>query len=203
MNRPGLQINTSIILEESMVSYSELDEETSNIKQQQPKKEVQAIEEEMKEIKEECEENENEGGQNCLIIKEEKANLTAKVLGIEEDGDYLNQSFSAIGSDICKKEKDLEVPAMQGTIKPENQTSSKLEEAENESKQANQSGNMTKKTIPKRVTIQDDYNKSDSKNEREEPNEKKVMRDTSKPGHLKMKTIHPSMIPRPTTSTMP
>jgi hypothetical protein len=66
----------------------------------------------MKEIKEECEENENEGGQNCLIIEEEKANLTAKVLGIDEDGDYLNQSFSAIDSDICKKENDLEVPAM-------------------------------------------------------------------------------------------
>ena len=79
MNRPGLQINTSIILEESMVSYSELDEETPNIKQQHPKKEVEATEEEMKEIKEECEENENEGGQSYQIIEEEKANLTAKV----------------------------------------------------------------------------------------------------------------------------
>jgi len=64
----------------------------------------------MKEIKEECEENENEGGRNRLVLEEEKAYLPVKVLGIEEDGDYLNQSFSAIGSDIFTKEKDLEVP---------------------------------------------------------------------------------------------
>lgn len=185
-----------------MVSYSELDEETPYIKNEQAQKDVEVTEEEMKEIKEECEENENEGGRNRLVLEEEKANLAVKVLGIEEDGDYLNESFSAIGSDIFTKEKDLEVPNKQGTIQHETQTSSKMEEAENESKQANQSVNMTKKTIPKRVTIQDDYNKNDSKNEREEPTEKKVMRDTSKPGHLKTKTIHPSMIPRPTTSNM-
>jgi hypothetical protein len=47
----------------------------------------------------------------------------------------------------------MEEPVKLGMVQPETQTSSKLEEAENESKHVNQSVNMTKKTIPKRVTI--------------------------------------------------
>ena len=205
MNRAGMQLSKSIILEESMVSYSELDGETPNRKDQHPQKEVEATEENRKEIKEECDECEREGGHSQILEslykeEEEEAKITTKILGKEEDGDYLNQSFSAIGSDICKKMKDMEDPGKLGMIQPETQTSWKLEEAENESKHVNLSVNMTKKTIPKRVTIQDDYNKIDSKNERDEPSEKKVMRDTSKPSHMKSKTIHPSMIPRPTTT---